>query len=311
MERSSKHSSTVVSSLPQRLNRLLTIDFRWFVLAFRVLAWWIIAFAVLIGGFFLLSALKPTIAAIPFGIQVACLILIALAFTLLLLMLRERRRMLDASDYFLKAFEQVKPASPEERTYGLAPDKMNELRRKGNALRGKPRDWWLALEESLERYSSADGTQGWFLTRPVAECLPEDDVISGFYHASFYQVVPNILTALGLLATFIAILVALAGVTYQAQDPAHPVTGIDQLINGLAGKFLSSIVALVLSVAFVFFEKKICERQIYRAYDRLVKRCKEIFPFLSQSRILLDIQRAVNRSGLLTQAEIDKLALGG
>jgi hypothetical protein len=42
---------------------------------------------------------------------------------------------------------------------------------------------------------------------------------------------------------------------------------------------------------FTLFEKKLCERQLREGYDALIKRCKDLFPFLSQSRILLDIQR--------------------
>jgi hypothetical protein len=80
-------------------------------------------------------------------------------------------------------------------------------------------------------------------------------------------------------------------VTYNANDPVHAVSGIDQLINGLSGKFLSSIVALVLSVVFTLLEKKVCDRQLLESYDMLIRRCGDIFPLLTQTRILLDIQR--------------------
>jgi hypothetical protein len=44
-------------------------------------------------------------------------------------------------------------------------------------------------------------------------------------------------------------------------------------------------------VLFTFIERKICERQISQAYGHVVQRCRDMFPFLSHSRILLDIQR--------------------
>jgi hypothetical protein len=103
--------------------------------------------------------------------------------------------------------------------------------------------------------------------------------------------VPGILTALGLLATFSAILVALSGVSYNPGNTVQPVTGIDALINGLAGKFLSSIIALILSMIFTFVEKKVCERQILDRMDDVLSRVKQLFPFLSQTRLLLDLQR--------------------
>jgi hypothetical protein len=59
--------------------------------------------------------------------------------------------------------------------------------------------------------------------------------------------------------TFIAILFALEGVNVQMKGGAEIVEGIGTLINGLAGKFLSSIVALFLAVSFSIVEKKLCE----------------------------------------------------
>jgi hypothetical protein len=287
------------------LNRLLHSDFRWAFVALKLTLVWGLVFSGLILVFLLFSSMRGMLAAIPPGIQLACAALIMLAAVLIAVMLAERRRVLQACQHFLAAFEFVKPSTPAEKSHGLSSEKIHDIRRRGNALRGKPREWWLGLEESLECYTNIDGTQGWFLTRPVAESLPDDAIISPFYHASFHQAVPSILTALGLLATFVAILSALSGVSYNVQDALRPVTGIDQLINGLSGKFLSSIIALILSVIFIIVEKKIGERHILDEYNHLVHRCQEIFPFLSQSRILLDLQRlAVNRLSL-TEAEFD------
>jgi hypothetical protein len=129
-------------------------------------------------------------------------------------------------------------------------------------------------------------------------------VVDSFYHSAFHQSVPGILTSLGLLATFVAILLALAGVTYNANDPVHAVSGIDQLINGLSGKFLSSIVALLLSVVFTLLEKKVCDRQLLESYDALIRRCGDVFPLLTQTRIMLDIQRiALSRTRQADAAE--------
>lgn len=260
-------------------------------LALKLADWWGVPFGCLIGAFFGLSAMRGLLAAIPPEIQAVCVLLILLAATLLSLMLRECRRTLEAFARFVSALEDLPPVTQKERAHGLSAARAGEFIRKGKGLRGKPREWWSVLEESLESYTGADGQAGWFIARPASEILPEQDVIPPFYHASFHQAVPGILTALGLLATFLAILVALSRVTYDARDAVRPVSGIDQLINGLAGKFLSSIIALVLSIIFTLIEKKICERQLSSRYEEMIKRCKQTLPLISQSRILLDIQR--------------------
>jgi hypothetical protein len=57
-------------------------------------------------------------------------------------------------------------------------------------------------------------------------------------------------------------------------------------------------------VVFTLLEKKICDRQLRNSYDALTRRCRDVFPFLSQSRILLDIQRiAVTQSQRASVAE--------
>jgi len=272
-------------------DRLTQHEFSWASTLFRLAFWWTAASSALIVFFYAAYRLKNLVAAVPPVIQIASVLLIAIAVLLMFGMFRERGRALAAFEHFLSAFADVKAATEEERTTGISQERMLLIRRKTSSLPGKPKEWWRALEESMAYYTSPSGEQGWFLTRPVMECLPEDETVESFYHYTFHQAVPGILTALGLLATFVAILMALAGVTYDARDPLRPVSGIDQLINGLSGKFLSSIIALVLSVVFTLLEKKVCDQQLRNGHYELIRRLKSVFPLLTQSRILLDIQR--------------------
>jgi len=89
-------------------------------------------------------------------------------------------------------------------------------------------------------------------------------------------------------------LLALAGVHYNKTNPADPVSGIDGLINGLSGKFVSSIVALILSVVFTYLEKRTL-RRLRRSYDGLFATGETLFPYLSQTHILLDLQRFASK----------------
>ncbi len=250
-------------------------------------------FGALLVPFFLWSMVGTVLSAVPAGIQFACAALIGLAVALAILMVRERNRTLAAMEAFQSIFKGVTPVSLKERTSGLSTAQIGDIRRRAAQLKARHAEWWRSIEDSLEQYTSPDGQEGWFVTRPVVESLPVEEVVTPFYHFSFHQSVPGILTALGLLATFVSILLALSGVTYNPGNLAQPVSGIDSLINGLSGKFLCSIIALILSVLFTFLEKKVCERQIFAAYHQVIERCREVFPYLTQARILLDIQRIV------------------
>jgi hypothetical protein len=224
---------------------------------------WASAFIAMLFG---VSKIPSVFNQIPPEIQFACEALVVLAAALVLRLLVERRRTLRAFDKFARTLRRFRPAGRQQRLAGLPAGRMQLIQEASRRLTGKPLEWWRGLEEALEYYEPPGASGGWFLTRPAEEVLTEDELIAPFYHASFHQTVPSILTALGLLATFSAILVALSGVRYNAGNTAQPVTGIDTLINGLAGKFLASIIGLILSLIFTFVEKKVCERRIMQAW---------------------------------------------
>ena len=299
-----------MSFFRRTFDRLVEHHYRWASTLFKLLFWWITAFFGLIILLYMFYRMKGLLSAIPLLIQVACLILIVMTVALMAAMFRERNRALQAYDRFLTAFEDLKPTTERERLAGISPEKIAGIRRKAGVLPGKPREWWRTLDESMEHYVSLTGEEGFFLTRPVPECLPEEELVDSFYHSRFHESVPGILTALGLLATFVAILMALAGVAYNEHDPMRPISGIDQLINGLSGKFLSSIIALLLSVIFTLVEKKVCDRPLRNAYDCSASSAAKMCSRFHQSRILLDIQRIALVAGSVQTREAAGYPLG-
>jgi hypothetical protein len=240
---------------------------------------------------FVFSVAREALSRIPLLIWVFSCFIVLLAGILMKLMIAERDRAIKAYASFV-ALVRPLPARVDRRS-GLKLENVRDIRQKSQLLNGPAKDWWRLVDESLERYRGSDGQEGWFSVRPIREILDEDTLIGSIYHSSFYQAIPGILTALGLLATFIAILQGLSGVTYNPLDSVHPVSGIDALINGLSGKFLTSIVALIVSIIFTFVEKKLCERNLLLAHSRLVARFQDAIPYLSQSQILLDMQSAL------------------
>ena len=186
---------------------------------------------------------------IPALILIGSASLVAITFIVWFQMRSEARALERQFTSLRDAWGSVEPVPRELRNSGLDGHKFAEVQNACQGLDGVPASWWHAVDESLERYTSPEDSDGWFTGRPLREILP-DALISRRYHASAYASFPGILTGLGLMLTFVAILLALMGVSYNKSDPVEPVRGIDTLINGLSGKFLSSIVALLLSVVF-------------------------------------------------------------
>jgi hypothetical protein len=81
------------------------------------------------------------------------------------------------------------------------------------------------------------------------------------------------MTGIGLLLTFVAILVGLSKL--HAEGPT--VVGIDGLINGLAGKFLTSIVGLICANLFVMIEHRVVAR-LTRLHHEFLDLIDELFP---------------------------------
>ncbi|MCM2278361.1 MAG: hypothetical protein NDJ89_09825 [Oligoflexia bacterium] len=108
---------------------------------------------------------------------------------------------------------------------------------------------WSQFEDTLLVF---DRSEDVYATQPPEAIFSRGSVIEAHVHSSFFNSVPGILTGVGLLMTFVAILDGLSHVTVSTN---MDVQGIGGLINGLSGKFVSSIVAVTCAVCFVFVER--------------------------------------------------------
>jgi ABC-type transporter Mla subunit MlaD len=113
-------------------------------------------------------------------------------------------------------------------------------------------------------------------------------VIAPRLNRSFYAAVPGIVTGLGLLVTFLAILVALLDVRLVN----NRVQGLELLIQGLSGKFLSSIAALLSASLFIFIEKPLLHH-LDISRRRLVEKLDALMPRLSPTHLLAELQRDI------------------
>jgi hypothetical protein len=109
---------------------------------------------------------------------------------------------------------------------------------------------WTQFEETLLVPPGEKNTV--YATTPVDTAFSKAALIEENVHSALFNAIPGVLTGLGLLMTFVAILDGLSHVTVAAN---MDVKGIGGLINGLSGKFASSIVAVTCAVCFVFVER--------------------------------------------------------
>lgn len=108
---------------------------------------------------------------------------------------------------------------------------------------------WTEFEDTL---LVLDKENEVFSTQAPDSIFSRAAVIEAHVSTALFGAIPGILTGVGLLMTFVAILDGLSHVTVSAN---MDVKGIGGLINGLSGKFVSSIVAVTCAVLFVFVER--------------------------------------------------------
>lgn len=168
---------------------------------------------------------------------------------------------------------------------GAQPERvdLDDLHTLDKAMRREPRleQAWLHFRKTFVVERTA-----WFIepkvfaTRTAAEFFPRD-LLNSRLNLAFYHQFPSLITGGGLLLTFLAILI---GLSKLHADGSH-IVGIQGLINGLAGKFLTSIVGLLCANLFVLLEKSAMHR-LATTQQQFVTLVDELFPRKTMEQML-------------------------
>lgn len=115
--------------------------------------------------------------------------------------------------------------------------------------------------------------------RSAAELFSFETLCATHLNVRFYQQLPSFMTGLGLMFTFLAILIGLS----KLHANGSQIEGIQGLINGLAGKFVTSIVGLACANIFMLLEKSLWYR-LAKHHRQFVSLLDEMFPQKVQDR---------------------------
>lgn len=132
----------------------------------------------------------------------------------------------------------------------------------------------------------------WFLdprvfnTRSAGEFFTLDLMLSNRLNLAFYNQLPGVITGMGLLLTFLAILIGLS----RLHADGSQILGIQGLINGLAGKFLTSVVGLICANVFVLIEKSVVYN-LTTVHQRLLDLLDDLFPRKTMEQMIENFPR--------------------
>ncbi len=133
---------------------------------------------------------------------------------------------------------------------------------------------WLSYRKTLAVEQSA-----WFLEpivhsrRSASEFFSFESLCAAHLNVRFYRQLPGFMTGMGLMFTFLAILIGLSKLHANGSE----IDGIQGLINGLSGKFVTSIVGLACANAFTLLEHSLWHRLDNR-HRKCISLLDEMFP---------------------------------
>jgi hypothetical protein len=145
---------------------------------------------------------------------------------------------------------------------------------------------WMKYRRSLLLDGSAwYETPRIYGTQPAGHVFTEDALFSRL-NLPFYRSFAAMVTGAGLLLTFLAFFIGLSKI----QILGGTISGLPGLINGLSGKFVTSIVGLTCASCFVAFEKALFHR-LLASYHALVDRVDQVFPYRGSSEWLFEMSQ--------------------
>jgi len=133
---------------------------------------------------------------------------------------------------------------------------------------------WLSYRKTLAVEQSA-----WFLEptvhsqRSASDFFSFEALCAAHLNVRFYRQLPAFMTGMGLMFTFLAILIGLSKLHANGSE----IDGIQGLINGLSGKFVTSIVGLACANGFTLLEHSLWYRLDNR-HRECVSLLDEMFP---------------------------------
>jgi hypothetical protein len=211
--------------------------------------------------------------------------LIAYCASILFRQLREskiRQRTLSVADRRLDGLDQGHPAA-EDRRSGISGRLLQKIDGIFNDLPSLVTAWQ-TISASVISKTDRNGQERFWIAEDIGAVFSE----SAAAGSQGYRNASAIITGVGLLATFLAILIALLDVRLAN----NRIQGLDLLIQGLSGKFLSSVVAVACATTLVFFEKGLFYPVKVRTLALGVT-LRNLLPRLTPSQILLDSHKEI------------------
>jgi hypothetical protein len=156
---------------------------------------------------------------------------------------------------------------------------------------------WSEFEETLifEELEGSDPKV--FNTRAATEFFSKSQIIEPYINFTWHASVPSVITGVGLLLTFTAILLGMDGIVTNNQINQE---GVTHLVGNLSGKFLSSVVSITLATIYLIFERWL-SASVYKSYHSFIEALDRNFQRKTSEALLEQICQAVTEQSHATK----------
>ncbi|OOH85482.1 hypothetical protein BMT54_11705 [Pasteurellaceae bacterium 15-036681] len=145
---------------------------------------------------------------------------------------------------------------------------------------------WEDFDHSLVRIGEKDHI---YSTLDASNFFNQHTLARGLTENRLFAAAPGILTAIGVLGTFIGLQLGLKGINLSSNEVNEISQGIGQVINGATVAFLTSVWGVITSLAFNWYEKA-AETKIRQQISALQIEIDQLFPRIIAEKSLISIQ---------------------
>jgi uncharacterized phage infection (PIP) family protein YhgE len=202
------------------------------------------------------------------------------------------RRMQSTSRAIAASLDILGPLDDQARLYGRPLGKVDSWRTAIEKLEPAARLIAEEIDRELVALNDQDGRRCYKLREDEQGAWSFERYASRFANLELIEATPGLLTALGLIGTFVAIALGLSGLDPQ---PNGVIKGVESLLAGLGGKFVTSILALAAAVVFQLADGLWFRRSMTRAHQSLIDRLNRAFPRLSPAQQFTELLESSRR----------------
>jgi len=227
-------------------------------------------------------------------------ILIIFLYALISALVFYRRDYFYCLNYLVKAKKSLKYSNEKKDTPEELKLSLNEI--------PVIEHYWSEFWETVVVIKKGEGDSQLFNTLDAEYFFNEENLINNRVDRRYYNTLPSILTGLGILGTFLGLMMGLSQLDIGSSNPDQILSGITGLLKGVTIAFSTSVWGILCSIIFNILEKK-WTKELGNVVSDITKLIDELFDRKTTEKWLAEIHSESLEQTIQLKSFNDDLAL--